>query len=761
MAASVPYYTFVAGVNTEASPLTYPDNTLSDADNVVLNRDGSIRSRLGMEYEDGYTRVGPILDATGGLPVTNIRASKMATGLGTWTSVGGNGSLEFTVVQMGNVLYFHDATRGAVSPQQKAFTVDLDDFRIISISYLDKVEFANGDGYLFVAGPQINPFYITYSSDTDTITTTQIDIRIRDFEGVDDGLDIDTRPGTISTNHLYNLRNQGWAKEFLCSTDPVNASSKDHAYLSEPTQLTFNTLGEYPSNADVMSMGYTAMANGTQAYWPHELTASNVGTTPAPKGRYVVDAFNIDRSSPSEVFGIPNELEVSRPSTIEFYAGRVWYSGLEVGNNNGKVFFSQLVESESRIPKCYQEADPTSDQVSDLVATDGGVISITDAGEIRKLKTVGRSILVFASNGVWEITGIDGSFNATGYSINKVGEQGTDAKDSIVAAESQVYYIGKDGLYRLIKEDFGTNFKLEDISSTTIQSLLNDISPFGKDFSLGVYDPEERRITWFFNDTTNNDGESYRFIYNRMLVFDILLNAFFPLTLDVVPNFPIVGGVIASNRFNFTGTNVNVEASADQVQIGGIDVFLESSDVVKDPLKYKFLSIWRDKWDGFYYYTFAEFKNTSVRDWQAFNGAGLTYPAFFETGYILAGDASLYKQIQYIFTFVKRTETGYEYNSKGELVYTDPSSLFLQVKWDWSNTPAANKWSQKRQVYRYKRFYQPQGVTDPLDYGKVLLVSKSKVRGRGRALQIRFENEPGNNFHIYGWHVFYTGSPKP
>jgi hypothetical protein len=765
MSAPVPYYTFVGGINTEANPLTFPPNTCLDADNVILLRDGSLRSRLGIDYEADYVRVGPVVDPATSIPIDVSRASKMATGVGTWPSVGGNGALEFTIVQMGSILYFHDATQGATSGYQLPFTVNLDDYKIQTISYEDQVEFASGNGLLFVAGPQMNPIYIEYDPDTNSISVTAINIKIRDFEGVDDGLAVDLRPPVLSTEHDYNLRNQGWPNEFLCAGDPLTADTKDHPFITDPVNQTKVAIGVYPSNADTLTSGYTTMANGSRTYWPHEMTAANLGTSPAPKGRFVVNAFDIDRSGVSGIPGIPKVVELSRPATIAFYAGRVWYAGLDVGKNTGKVYFSQLVEDDTKIIKCYQEADPTSEDVSDLVDTDGGVIPIPDAGQIIKIITIGRSIIVFATNGIWEITGVDqSSFTATGYSINKVGEQGVESAQAVVAAESQIYFIGKDGLYRLTKEQITDGFQVEDMSSNTIQTLLNNISPYGKDFSLGVYDPEERRITWFFNST----DLGYTYQYDRALVYDLILNAFYPLTIGTALDYPVVGGVVASRRFNFTADPTNVTETAVDVTVSGTDVFLDTQTLVKDPLQYKFLTVWRDANDGWYYYTFSEFKNTNFKDWENFDKSGLYFDAYIEPGYQLINTAATKKQVHYLYTFLERTEQNFETNSKGQLVLANPSSCFLTVKWGWSDSANSGKWTTPRQVYRHRRFYMPgdpdiftSGDGEPYDYGESVIVSKSKLRGSGNAIRFRFQNEAGKDMHLYGWQVYYNGNPLP
>ena len=44
------YRSFVKGLITEASPLTFPENASIDEKNFVLNRDGSRSRRLGVDY---------------------------------------------------------------------------------------------------------------------------------------------------------------------------------------------------------------------------------------------------------------------------------------------------------------------------------------------------------------------------------------------------------------------------------------------------------------------------------------------------------------------------------------------------------------------------------------------------------------------------------------------------------------------------------------------------------------------------------------
>ena len=67
-----------------------------------------------------------------------------------------------------------------------------------------------------------------------------------------------------------------------------------------------------------------------------------------------------------------------------------------------------------------------------------------------------------------------------------------------------------------------------------------------------------------------------------------------------------------------------------------------------------------------------------------------------------------------------------------------------------SNSPNSNKWTPPFQAYRYKRVYLPESL-DSYDTGHETIVTKNKLRGRGRAVAVEFRSEPKKEMHIYGW----------
>ena len=97
---------FVKGLVTEASPLTFPDNASLDEDNMVLNIDGSRDRRLGIDYEQDYAI------KTSSQPIPATRDMKFGTF--NWENVGGDAEKEFAVVQIGNRLSFFNVLDGAV-----------------------------------------------------------------------------------------------------------------------------------------------------------------------------------------------------------------------------------------------------------------------------------------------------------------------------------------------------------------------------------------------------------------------------------------------------------------------------------------------------------------------------------------------------------------------------------------------------------------------------------------------------------------------
>jgi hypothetical protein len=75
----------------------------------------------------------------------------------------------------------------------------------------------------------------------------------------------------------------------------------------------------------------------------------------------------------------------------------------------------------------------------------------------------------------------------------------------------------------------------------------------------------------------------------------------------------------------------------------------------------------------------------------------------------------------------------------------------MQAQWDWANSSSSNLYGAEQQIYRYNRVYVPLDSDDTFDYGQVILTTKTKIRGSGRALALKFSSEEGKDFQLLGW----------
>lgn len=727
-------FTFVKGLNTEAGPLTFPPNTWSDGDNTVPNIDGSLQRRLAVNYESSYA-----LSSTTDTPTEETTG---AFTCGEWNSVGGEGSRNYVVVQRNDLITFYDNTGDTISSTEKSFTIDLSSYKAAgnpnSIGY-SPISCASANGNLIITSADTEPLLVGYVSSS-AISVSAITLRIRDLYGVTDTLTVAERSASITDAHRYNLYNQGWD------------ATKVASYQS--------STGYYPSNAQ----SWPAGKDSSDVFDPTLLDKQDFGTSPAPKGRFVLPLFSRDRTSASGVPSITTETETYRPTTCAFYAGRAWYAGTNSSTIGTWVLFSQVADTTTKFGYCYQDADPTSEVISDLVATDGGVIPIQDAGTILKLLPAYNSLLVFADNGVWQILGsIDGGFSATSYEVRRLSSVGCVSRDSVVEAETTIYYWARDGIWTIVPTQTG-GFSVQNITNTTIQSLYASIPANGKAYSFGRYYQEGKTIYWLYNSDTSQDGINRRFKKDSMLCVDLRLAAPYTHTVSsLASNSPyIVAALITKNKTSTSTTFNVVDASENQVIDGSSNTVVASltPDVLRNS-EVRFMVQAPQSAGASFKTTFARFEDgltaaSKFKDWYAANTAGVTYDSYILTGADLGNGQGGDKAIQglYLVAFFNRTETGVDSNGDP----TNPSSCTLQARWDWTDSTAAGKWTPGEEIYRHRRPFFPAVPSATYNDGYPVVVSKSKIRGRGKAVQFKFTAHPTKDMQLLGWAVTFMGN---
>ena len=166
---------FSAGLNTEASPLTFPENSLKSGDNLDVLRSGGAKRRRSFDFETG--------GAYSTTTFTRTALQDFAISRHEWKSVDGQDDLNFLVIQIGGVLYFHKLGEDKISLNVIG-SIDLSPIQTNSDFEKVPISSAFGKGKLFIVSRFLSPAYIQYNESANTFTGVKLTIKIRDFEGI-------------------------------------------------------------------------------------------------------------------------------------------------------------------------------------------------------------------------------------------------------------------------------------------------------------------------------------------------------------------------------------------------------------------------------------------------------------------------------------------------------------------------------------------------------------------------------------------------
>ena len=759
--ANKEYKAFRRGLITEANPLSFPDEAFKDGDNMDLRLNGALFRRPPIDLEPGGGFIADETFTVGQLDTQAITTHR-------WPSVGGNGDLSFMVVQTGLQLRVFNLEGQAISASIVS-TIDLgpegEDLVIFPRAERAILQSAPGKGRLFFCGPNTEPFYLKYDEDTESVSLQKITIRIRDFEGIDDGLAVDERPETLTEEHLYNLLNQGWGP----SSDFSNESWTTATPPARVSAYENFTEGKYPANNQVPWAGVDV--DDPSSFDPARLDDIDFGSTRAAQGHFIYNAFSINRSNISNITGIaPNEFERRRPSTIAFFAGRVWYAGVDSDQVNGTVYFSRILDGDTNVGDCFQRHSPTAQFRNDLLPTDGGVIDISEIERIVKLVPVSNGLAIIATNGVWLLSGGQGGFTTTDFGVRKLYNEGCYSPQSVLSAEGVAVFWSPAGIYIIQRDQETEQMMVSSISEQTIQTFYNELSFAAKVHTTGVYDVPNKRFVWLFNDTESYDGNTFRFVYNRALIFDLRLRAFYTYTFapgaaitsvnvgPVKTQIPGTANVIAEieNEDTELLENRDVKADADQVIVDTL------TDLAGD-MQIIFLTFYER--DGTIGFTFGRIDrdNPVFADWQTVRPQGWQYDSYVITGDETfssqqgePGALSSTKQAIYVYSFFNRTEEGYETAEDGGVQFDKPSACQLRARWEWSDSQNSGRWTRPQQAYRHRRPYFPENSEDSFDQGFPVTYSRLKIRGKGKALSLEYRSIGSNDLKLLGFSIPYT-----
>ena len=704
--------TFIKGLITEAGELTFPQDASIDESNCLLDRDGTRRRRLAVELE------------TNNVNSTFTLNNTFVFTTGRWKNAAGVAGLDFLVVQDGTTLRFYNTSSEPYSGNQESFSVDLNSFNFAGSvgPGLAKVQMDTVNGSLVVTSEAIEPFYIEYDADANTISTTQISPRVRDFEWLGDTTSYTTGNDAAGLNRKYDTANSGWSGD--------KGAPALTAYLAANGD-------KYPPLTHPWYSGKDTSGNFSVAEWEKIFT----GSTLTGNGSFILDFFSKNRSAASGIAGITTENENSRFKAVASFSGRIFYAGLTGSKGTGKILFSKYLDNITESDRCYQQNDPTSEEISDLLDTDGGVISIPEASNILKLHVFGSSIFVFAENGVWQIVGVDGVFKATEYSISQVSQIGLNNAQSFVSVEGVPMWWSKHGIHTLSFDQVSGRAQEQNLSIGTIQTFFEAIDGNARQQCLAVYDETNKRIHWFYP----NNNESVVSKKNKVLTLDITLQAFYPWTItDSASNPDYILGAEYFPGFgsDFTTNDVITLTGDDVITSGGDDVVVSTLTELSQADANIVLMVYDGATGKL---TMGLFSGTNFLDWGDVN-----YSSYAEAGYDFMGDLILKKNAPYVQVYLRPTETGF--SGSDELGYTPvrESSLLVSSFWDFRT----NTSSSPQQAYRLK--YTPvvnESSLGTWDYPEKVVTTRLKMRGHGRSMRLRFESEQGKDFVLLGFGI--------
>lgn len=702
---------FVKGLITEASELTFPEGASVDESNCDLRRDGTRRRRLNVEYENSH--------ALSSFTLSNSEV--VATG--EWTNAGGDATRDLLVLQKGSTLYFYNKASTPYS-NQLVTSFSLNGLFGVTIDPTVACQFTTIKGMLVVTSSAMQAIRLIYNSNN-TVSGQSITFEVRDFEwqgyaaaGDEYFLEksvVSNSPALAANGpRLYDAYNSGWGS---VNNGIASALAGNDAFTTHIVQ-SGNVL--QPPLTHPWFSGKDSSNVQNRA----EFLKIDAGKTLTANGRFVLNFFNKQRTTayntePRKLYtlnGVADETESSRFQTCETFSGRVFYAGLNSSKNSGTILFSRIVEDANELGECFQRNDPTSENLSDLLDNDGGVIEIPDAYNIQKLYAFQTALFVFAENGVWQIQGVDGVFRATEYSVSQVSKVGILHQGTFVQADGVPFWWSKYGIHTLQADAVTGSSSQQNLTIPTIQRFWNEITDAQKAKVISCYDNVNKRLYWGYP----NAGEGVASKINNFLILDIPLQAFFPW-------------------------KISDEASSSDAIVGlaYYDTYSQSSG---DP---SIVLICRDGATN--KITMGHFSGVTFLDWGSAN-----YTSFAETGYDFVGDAVLKKNAPFIVTYARVTETGFTGSESAGYQPVRPSGLTVAASWDFGED-----FQTAQEVYRLKYpLFPNSGNLNDFNYPDDVITSRIKIRGHGRSMRIKYESVQGKDFILLGWGMLQGRNPR-
>lgn len=142
---------------------------------------------------------------------------------------------------------------------------------------------------------------------------------------------------------------------------------------------------------------------------------------------------------------------------------------------------------------------------------------------------------------------------------------------------------------------------------------------------------------------------------------------------------------------------------------------------------------------------FSEFRQPNYKDWDTAAISQITnsadYSSELVTWYMLSDDSALWMEAPWVLTYLDNDTDPDSSSAFG-------TSLLMTPRWDWSDGATNHKFGPTQEMYHTRA---KQAVSD----------YRTKVRGKGRALSLKFESSTSKAFNLLGWSIVSSKETQP
>ncbi len=732
---------FPLGLNTEASVLNVlPIEFMDGTENIELLDNGSVRRRRGVDF---------IGQSTSGTYLHTVRTSTEAveTSLEVPSSFfavlsAPNGNIiERVVTDINNEFWVFDADQFGLknfdAPKQTITrSVSHDDQKF------HNMDFASDGNKLYFAGEHTQPGYLEVDTDNISLKLTYYDVIIR----------------TIDSTEL-NIR----VKNTIDSTSRWFECIEAHTSVAADNEPGVGT--------------------NWNRYWAEKYRAQPAGLSAWAD----TTAYTTQMTKPYSKDVVPGIAD-TYPTSVEFYAGRVWLAGDPTYPN--RKYFSQAISRDEHISRFFQDADPYDTSDPDLVDSDGGALVTRGAGLVYSLIAISGSLFHGNTNGIWQISGPDSIFKATNFFNHKVLNEGIEGHGVMVRIEQEICVFGQSAIWLSdIEESIAVTTsgraQFVNLSHERVKTLYENIPRKNKAAAKALYNPSSKTLHYFhnrvantLNSARNSKNQPNNFLAELVLDASFLNEAITELEdpdnlrrrvkaayyLNTFPDLHHDNGPYIA--FPFIAPEIN--AATNQVIADGFptdDVFenvYDASDNLivasggetgKDNILFVAMVFERSGGTVTIKGSFCKINGTVPIDFNSDTTNKTSFSSTLKFGVQALGDVLHKKGGTYVYLVFKRVES---FVLDDDDIDTTPGGCYMRVATQFATGTVAAKYGPQIQVYYPYRYYTT--LDDGSDPNISSTWYKRRIRGRGNVVQFILENEGDKDFHLIGYNHQFWGN---